>query len=658
MLAIGFENYRIFDKETIINLKPITILTGPNSSGKSSVIKAMKLMKQNATVVRISDTDGFRYNSVLSLLKTNGGVCQTPFKLSFLPDEYGHYLRSYESILNETNFKEKGQDSLSMIFSIEIGALAENFFGKLTFGTVSKSDMSAKRIGFTLLIKEGKTFKEVIHLQECSSGYFFGIRVNYSMIKKIFEKSFLPLAMGFKELISIPKKMKQNNIDEYDIKRFLKDIFMLTERDINNYSRNSDTYVDELLEAEKWLHYDKTKPILPFYQILMFETEQQKEDFLLSDWYINNHELFESAKKRHNDALGFDITQILNLEQKRKVFSHFKKIELSLFRYMSETKLGLPFDQMNEEDFSQLWQGIVLDNTFIVNDEDQRLVTSNKTENTLLEFEPFKELLLMHQSRFIKGKKIFHRYDETNNEVINLFIRRLASSSVFNFGNSIYRFNFFDPNRIEQALFYHSTNAPFAFKILSDTRVKFQSGSEDIYDFITSKLRLLNVADSFEINKNELGIFTIYLTKNESKRPLAEFGYGITKIFFLLLAIQSGKFQTIFIEEPEANLHPDLQSKLADIIVETQKLPMTQFVIETHSEYFIRKLQYLVAKNEVDKDQVLINYFNPASLRDKEGVIREIRILKDGSLSEDFGPGFFDEALNWKFELLKLKNLN
>jgi len=38
--------------------------------------------------------------------------------------------------------------------------------------------------------------------------------------------------------------------------------------------------------------------------------------------------------------------------------------------------------------------------------------------------------------------------------------------------------------------------------------------------------------------------------------------------------------------------------------------------------------------------------------------VKKIEILKDGSLSDDFGTGFFDEALNLEFELLKIKNKN
>ncbi len=52
----------------------------------------------------------------------------------------------------------------------------------------------------------------------------------------------------------------------------------------------------------------------------------------------------------------------------------------------------------------------------------------------------------------------------------------------------------------------------------------------------------------------------------------------------------------VLLEEPESNLHPNLQSKLADFLIDASDRFGIKWVIETHSEYFIRKLQYWTAK--------------------------------------------------------------
>lgn len=42
---IGVENFRVFKDYTEFEIRPITILTGPNSSGKSSFTKLLLLLK-------------------------------------------------------------------------------------------------------------------------------------------------------------------------------------------------------------------------------------------------------------------------------------------------------------------------------------------------------------------------------------------------------------------------------------------------------------------------------------------------------------------------------------------------------------------------------------------------------------------------------------
>ena len=94
---------------------------------------------------------------------------------------------------------------------------------------------------------------------------------------------------------------------------------------------------------------------------------------------------------------------------------------------------------------------------------------------------------------------------------------------------------------------------------------------------------------------------------------------------------------------------------LAEMFVEAYQKYNIHFIIETHSEYLIRKLQVLVAdkENALTANDVSLNYVE----KGKDGVStnRKIEILDDGRLHGAFGTGFFDEADNRAMDLLHLK---
>ena len=56
LFKLGLENFRVFKDFTEIEFAPITIFTGTNNSGKSSVVKAIQLLKNNLTTPD-SDSD-------------------------------------------------------------------------------------------------------------------------------------------------------------------------------------------------------------------------------------------------------------------------------------------------------------------------------------------------------------------------------------------------------------------------------------------------------------------------------------------------------------------------------------------------------------------------------------------------------------------------
>ncbi len=201
----------------------------------------------------------------------------------------------------------------------------------------------------------------------------------------------------------------------------------------------------------------------------------------------------------------------------------------------------------------------------------------------------------------------------------------------------------------------------------NDLILEFRSRkrSRESIKFINTWLSRFDIADEI-IFENVEGVATsIFLKKNGRKIALADLGFGATQIIPLILKLSMETIRIdgrhpapidklVMLEEPETNLHPKLQSRLADFLYDATQKFAVNFIIETHSEYLVRKLQIMVAEETLPKDTVKIYYFNPEE--DENGkVTKEINILDNGSLSDDFGIGFWDEATRLQIELMKLK---
>jgi hypothetical protein len=64
----------------------------------------------------------------------------------------------------------------------------------------------------------------------------------------------------------------------------------------------------------------------------------------------------------------------------------------------------------------------------------------------------------------------------------------------------------------------------------------------------------------------------------------------------------------IYIEQPELHLHPKLQSLVANMLVDAHKKTGNQIVIETHSESILLRIQKLIRNGEIPKNLVEIIY--------------------------------------------------
>lgn len=140
---------------------------------------------------------------------------------------------------------------------------------------------------------------------------------------------------------------------------------------------------------------------------------------------------------------------------------------------------------------------------------------------------------------------------------------------------------------------------------------------------------------------------------NQNRCSIQGFGDKIVKLIGIVSYLFNNPI-TVALEEPENHLHPSLQSKLADMLVDAHKSYEVQFLVETHSEYLIRKLQLLIARETIENDSVSILYVNGKNRPSYMPLVKSISVDKDGNLEDVFGPGFFDESIRLSKELFHL----
>ena len=234
-----------------------------------------------------------------------------------------------------------------------------------------------------------------------------------------------------------------------------------------------------------------------------------------------------------------------------------------------------------------------------------------------------------------------------------LFPRGLLSG-LFN------RFIFIDGVRAKQDMVYTPENSPNFYPILDEYYNNTIGDNSILKRWVIDDFKLIKLEgenkfnDLLMVKQIEGYGYTIEFKSGKRRIDLSRVGYGLTQLLPILINVTLNRNAIFVIEEPESNLHPALQSKLADFFVSVNHhnspfkgLFYGQFIIETHSEYLIRKLQYLTAstKSELTYEDTIIYYFyHPDDVPPGEQQIKKINILEDGSLSEDFGTGFFDES--------------
>ena len=138
-------------------------------------------------------------------------------------------------------------------------------------------------------------------------------------------------------------------------------------------------------------------------------------------------------------------------------------------------------------------------------------------------------------------------------------------------------------------------------------------------EFIAAWLKDLGIIHDFSVRsvaegRKEYAV----LVKTHAKAPevkITDVGFGISQVLpALVQAFYCAPHSTVWMEQPEIHLHPQVQAELADVFISATQAREggrprdVQLIVESHSEHFLNRLQLRVAEGMVKPEDVAV-YF-------------------------------------------------
>jgi len=170
--------------------------------------------------------------------------------------------------------------------------------------------------------------------------------------------------------------------------------------------------------------------------------------------------------------------------------------------------------------------------------------------------------------------------------------------------------------------------------------------------FIAQWLKDLGIIESFEVKSVAEGrkeyevMVRTHATASEVK--ITDVGFGVSQVLpALVQAFYCPPNATVWMEQPEIHLHPQVQAELADVFIsatqarEKTKERNVQLIVESHSEHLLNRLQRRIAEGAVKPEDVAVYFCRRAGSATE---LEPLRLNEFGEI-ENWPENFFGDEM-------------
>ena len=177
---------------------------------------------------------------------------------------------------------------------------------------------------------------------------------------------------------------------------------------------------------------------------------------------------------------------------------------------------------------------------------------------------------------------------------------------------------------------------------LPDGRTEKSTFSEALGIWLNN-FDLVREANATDRGRLGIGLEVVPLGATKSV-DLTSVGVGVSQVLpVLVLCLITEPNQVVMIEQPELHLHPAMQLKLADFLLECARTGR-QVVVETHSEHIVNRLRLRSMEDPEENGNLVRLLF--AEQENGNTVYRSSDVNELGGLDEDWPEGFLDVGAN------------